>query len=55
MKAARGASNGLHERDRVRVTVIIIRTVVTYLVRSSGIRHFKTFSGDGHSFNDIGI
>jgi hypothetical protein len=29
----------LHERDRVRVTVIIIRTVVTYLVSSSGIRH----------------
>jgi hypothetical protein len=40
VKAARkltvkAAINGRHERNRVRVTVIIISTVVTYLVSSS--------------------
>ncbi len=35
VKAASGASNGRHERDRLRVTVTIISTVVTYLVSSS--------------------
>jgi hypothetical protein len=31
----KAAINGRHERNRVRVTVIIISTVVTYLVSSS--------------------
>ena len=35
VEAVRGASNNRHERNRVRGTVIVISTVVTYLVSSS--------------------
>jgi hypothetical protein len=35
VKAARGASNSRHERNRIRGTVIIISTVFAYCVSSS--------------------
>jgi hypothetical protein len=38
VKTVRGAKNDRHERNRVRGTVIIINTVVTYLVSSSFIQ-----------------
>ena len=35
METVRGASNNRHERNRVRGTVIVISTVVTYLFTTS--------------------
>jgi len=44
VKTVRGGSNSRHERNRVRGVVVIIRTIVTYLVRAAA--SFSIEGGD---------